>query len=284
MRAEPFVHHGGDGIRRFTTAAPPIPKALRAHVRDWIGYAERTPGPCHRRELPGPQVVVIFDLGAPIRVSESGAVRCDARFPGGFMAGLDDTFSCTEHDGEQTGVQLSLSPLAAHALFRVPQSELARRVIALGDLLPALRPLSERLANATSWSERFQCIERELRRRLDGRESSRVVAWALERVERSGGRVRIGELCRYLGYSRKHLNALFDEHVGLAPKLYAELVRFDRLVKQRRRRPKASWAELALDTGFADQAHLVREVRRFSGVTPSELADREPDALGEGCG
>ena len=84
-----------------------------------------------------------------------------------------------------------------------------------------------------------------------------------------------------LGFSRKHLRALFREHVGLAPKLYAELVRFARLTARLKATPDVSWASLAFELGFADQAHLAREVRRFSGVPPTEVRLLLAGALAE---
>jgi AraC-like DNA-binding protein len=91
----------------------------------------------------------------------------------------------------------------------------------------------------------------------------------------------MGELAAELGFSRKHVVSLFRDHVGLPPKLYAEVVRFDRLTRRLKTGPDASWARLALELGFADQAHLAREVRRFAGVTPREIRLLVTGALGE---
>jgi len=84
------------------------PPALAPYVRQLMGYVERSPGPLRRREFPGPQVVVVFDLG---NLGQTLRLRDPAgrtmRFPGGFVAGLDDSYTPTEHDGLQTGIQLS---------------------------------------------------------------------------------------------------------------------------------------------------------------------------------
>jgi AraC-like DNA-binding protein len=80
----------------------------------------------------------------------------------------------------------------------------------------------------------------------------------------------VGSLATELGYSRKHLIALFRDQVGIAPKLFARLVRFDRVMSEARSGRSRSWAELALACGYYDQAHLVRDVRHFTGLTPTE--------------
>lgn len=266
------VLRGAIGGASWEVASTPIPPALRAHVRSWTGYVERTTGPLIRRELPGPRVVVIFEIGPPIRVYERGGDARFERFRGGFCAGLDDTFSFTEHDGEQSGVQVDLTPRGARALLGVPQSELAGRVVGLGDLLPrAHRAMGERLANAASWDERFDLIEATL---LDGLaradDDHAAVTFATRAIHASGGLVDVATLAREVGYGRKHLASLFRDHVGTTPKRYASLVRFDALAARLARGDERSWAALAIDHGFADQAHLAREVRRFAGLTPTD--------------
>ncbi|MBX3223100.1 MAG: AraC family transcriptional regulator [Labilithrix sp.] len=260
-----------DGLTACELAAPPVPARLRAHVRSWLGYSEAG-APARRRELPGPSVVVILDLGSPLRVTESGDATRWLRHAGGFVAGLDDGPSLTEHDGRHAGIQLSLTPSGARALFGVRLGTIARRVIALSDVLPRSRSLSERLASAPSWAERFAIVEAELFGRTpDAARASAAASWATGQIERSGGRVEIGALASELGYSRKHLAAIFDEHVGLTPKLYASLVRFDRVVDRLKTAPGQRWTDLAFAHGYADQAHLAREVRRFAGVTPTSV-------------
>ncbi|HZJ71284.1 MAG TPA: helix-turn-helix domain-containing protein, partial [Planctomycetota bacterium] len=83
--------------------------------------------------------------------------------------------------------------------------------------------------------------------------------------------VDIGSVCRQTGYSRRHVIALFREHVGLPPKLLARIVRFDRLVRHLGAGGRGTWAELALDFGYYDQAHLAHDVKEFSGVTPRQM-------------
>lgn len=237
-----------------------------------MGYSE-VGLPAIRRELPGPDIVVIIDIGPPIRVTESGDERRWSRHGAGFVAGLDDGFSLTAHDGRQAGIQLRLTPLGARVFCRVRLSEISRQVISLPDLLPAHRSVAERLASTPSWGDRFAIVEDLLTKELGSGRTSASAAWATTAIERAGGRVDVATLSGALGYSRKHLAALFHEHVGLPPKLYASLVRFDRLVRGLKLGPPVLWATLAAVHGYADQAHLSREVRRFAGVTPTELVD-----------
>jgi transcriptional regulator GlxA family with amidase domain len=91
-------------------------------------------------------------------------------------------------------------------------------------------------------------------------------AWRL--IVAGGGRTPIGDLAREVGWSHRHLIARFRQQVGLTPKTAARLVRFEALLARLRERP-ASWARLAAEAGYADQAHLVRDFRSFTGRTPT---------------
>jgi AraC-like DNA-binding protein len=248
------------------------PPGLRPYVRDVCGYTERTGAPLQRREFPGPQVVVILEFAPPIRVFEAGCTHRSARYPGGFAAGITDQFTLTQHDGFQRGLQINLTPIGARRFFGLPLSELAGRAVSIRDLLPAEhRSLAEQLEALPDWKARFDCVEQLLARRIAGSDlRSEVVSWALRYIETCGGAADMRTLARELGYSQKHVIHLFRDHVGVPPKLLSRIVRFDRLIGSLRRGAPESWSELALTLGYYDQSHLVRDVRQFTGTTPTE--------------
>jgi AraC-like DNA-binding protein len=249
--------------------------SLRRHVRRYCGYRERTTHPVRRRELPGADVTLIVSLGPELRLLEP----CPARHTS-FVAGLDERSAVTEHDGEAAGVEVTLTPLAAHQLFSVPMHALARRVVELDDLLgPEADRLAERLHDAPTWPARFQILDDTIQRRIgDAPEPSPGVAWAYHQLLATAGRVRIGALASELGWSRKRLAGRFREDVGLPAKSLARILRFRRAVALLERDDHRSLGEIALDCGYFDQAHLNRDFRSFAGGTPTELlARRRPE-------
>jgi AraC-like DNA-binding protein len=245
---------------------------LRPYIRDYCGYAESAPGVVRRFEFPVPQIVVIIEFGPPVRVYDAGQRRTSARYPGGFVAGLDDRYTLVEHDGVQRGLQLNLTPIGGRLFFERPMSELTGQVVPLSDLLGRQqRHLADRLASLPDWDARFDLIEDLVAARIDRtRPQTATIAWAYQQIEHAGGVVDITTLGRTLGYSHRHVIALFRDHVGVPPKLLARLVRFDRLLAHLRRGGEGSWAELALRFGYYDQSHLVRDVRQFTGTTPTQ--------------
>ena len=151
-------------------------------------------------------------------------------------------------------------------------AELAGRVVPFPDVAGrAHAGLAGRLGECRGWAERLDLIERLLLGRLvSSTPRAEMVAWAVGQIEAAGGAVDIGALAGELGYSHKHTIELFRDQVGVPPKLYARIVRFDRLMRHLRSGGAGSWAELADRFGYSDQAHLVREVRHFTGLAPTD--------------
>jgi AraC-like DNA-binding protein len=254
---------------------------LRPYVRRLAGYDERSPQPQSQRQLPEPFVVLIFEFGAPLRVTLGSGAREATRHPGGFVAGLGDAFAITEHEGSQRGVQVDLTPTGARRFLDLPLSEIAGRIVALRDLQPAEhRTLDERLDALPDWVARLDLVEALLARRILGsRVDTTRVDRAVGRIEAAGGALEVGSLAHELGISPKHLITLFHDQVGAPPKLLARLVRFQRLMRSTRCGVEVPWAELAMTHGYYDQAHLARDVKRFTGLTPTEVRRSLPEVL-----
>jgi AraC-like DNA-binding protein len=145
--------------------------------------------------------------------------------------------------------------------------------------------LTDRFRAARTWPERFAALERVLLRGLrdggvrDGGAPPPEVAEAWRLTTASGGRLRVAEIAARVGWSERHLGARFRTETGLSPKEAARVVRFDRARRALAARVVAGrspdLAGLAAAAGFADQAHLTREWRAFSGLPPTRWLREE---------
>jgi len=257
---------------------------LRAFVRRYAGYLEITPAPLRRRELPSGDVHFIVSFGPPWDLPDPLAPDLRSERHGSFVAGLDDRHAFSEHAGFAHGVEVQFTPLGARAFFGLPMRELTHEVVALDALEGrAGDRLVERLALAPTWAERFALLDAAIVRRVaDAPLPPREVAWAWGRLVQTGGAVAVGDLATDLGWSRKRLIGRFREHVGVAPKLYGRLLRFQAAVETlRSATDDLGFAELALTCGYYDQSHLYRDFRAFAGSTPTEfVAGRLPGQSG----
>lgn len=263
---------GGTAERGFEVASPAVPAELSPFIESWVGYEEWSGGEVARLEYPTGRAVLIFEFGPPLKLGRPDSPL--ASFSGGFLAGIDDEATQTVFDRRQAGVQVTLTPRGALSLCH----SAARSVVALNDLRFGL---GDELASASSWTERFAAVTRACRARFvsHGVELTTLVAYALHRFDSTNGSVRIAGLSDELGVSRKHLHSRFTDEVGLSPKRYAALRRFALVLERLKVGGPLDGASLALECGYSDQAHLAREVRRFSSLTARHVGAVLSDPL-----
>lgn len=232
--------------------------------------------PTQELVLPDGAVELMINFGPTQRVVAYGDRAVDQRFERFWLAGIQDApLSIASPDGfDHMGVRFR--PGGAHAFFDLPMNEVANQVVDLDLLIGAsAEPLREELATAGSHDARCVAIERWLLgRRYAVHPYYATTRRALDLLHGSAFRMGVGELCTRLGLSNRHLIEQFRRIVGLPPKTWSRLARFHAVVRAVQHHPAPDWAALAYRYNYADQPHLVREFRRFSGVTPSEFIGR----------
>jgi AraC-like DNA-binding protein len=169
-----------------------------------------------------------------------------------------------------------LSPLGLHRLLPLPQDGLAGEIVPLESVWSAwTRRAAERAGAATTPAAALDAFERAIEELIpdEGKGArDRPVAAAVGVLRARNGNASITRLAFDTGVSRRQFERCFREQVGLPPRLYARIVRFQRAFQAL---GSASGASIAAHYGYADQAHLVREFRRFAGTTPTALAEAE---------
>jgi len=168
----------------------------------------------------------------------------------------------------------------------LPLAELTDRAVSLDDLWGALgRLLVEQLGSATTDAARLAIVSRELTARLaSGKatttataklESDRLVAFVIDALTYSAGRASIADLATRVGVTPRHLQRRFADHVGVSPKVLARILRFQNTLRHRTASTPIEWARVAIDCGYADQSHLIREYAVLAGETPASLLAAE---------
>jgi len=169
-------------------------------------------------------------------------------------------------------IGVRLAPLGAYKLLGPALSEIGgSMLVAVEEIVGAgARQLSEQVLSARTWVERGRLLDAFL---LDlathGPQPSPEVSHAWHLLMRSGGKSTISGIARHVGWSHKHLITRFKQQVGVAPHMAARLVRFSTVWQHIDH--EQTWARIAAESGYADQSHLIREFRHFTGTTPGAL-------------
>ena len=259
--------HTRSAVAGWDLARPGWP--VRVPGAGLAGFRSRGAGPVDVRVVPHPAVTLALGFGeGPLLVDTAGG-----RYrQGDLVAGYFPHGALRVRGTHVECVQVRLSPVVARAVLGVSPAELDGTVVTFEELWGAREAarIRARLAGADSWRDRFAAAEEWLGRRVDAGHRPPVdpeVARAWQRIVGSRGGARVEGLADEVGWSRKRLWSRFRTQTGLPPKRAARLVRFDHAAHRLAAGERA--VTVAADSGYADQAHLHRDVVAFSGVTPT---------------
>jgi AraC-like DNA-binding protein len=250
----------------FVQHLPPPP--LAAFVTAACGYRMPAyPSGVHRG-LPSSSMTLVIELGGRLRTTGL-STQIDAQ---AVVCGLHTRPALIDARAPMDGVQYDLAPLGSRALLGVPAGELHDRPVELAEVLgPAAAEVVDRLHEARTWAERFAVVDRAL---VDHLEDSVVPvpaevrqAWRLILTGR--GRVPVSVVAAQVGWSRRHLAERFRWTTGLTPKQLSRVARFEAARALLTDPTGPSLAQTAALTGYADQSHLDREWRGFTGCSPT---------------
>jgi len=199
--------------------------------------------------------------------------RLDAgRFGHAVVIGPRSDCFIMDNAGERTMIGAQFKPAAAAAFLGVPACEAAGLILDLTDLHgPGAADLRDELLYASSLPERFLILETWLLARIHSDLTpDAAVAHALAEFRRAPAGLSVGGTIERLNVSPKRFIEQFRREVGMTPKRFCRLMRFQKALRLIRQPENIHWADIAYACGYYDQAHFIKEFRAFSGLTPTE--------------
>lgn len=246
-------------IYRNHTPRPPL-----SNFVELLWYSER-PAPSHgsERVLPTGTTELVINLGDP-GLEEFEAV----------VAGPHTRFFVLDTTGPSAVIGAHFKPGGVFAFLGLPVHELYNLHVPLeavwGGYVTELR---ERLLTVASPEARLRLLEQLLIARLD-RERTQQAAVSHALAAFGTGRRRIGEVVGETGLSARRFIDLFSEAVGLTPKAFCRVRRFQRAVGLLHGAGEVDWADTAIACGYFDQAHMIHDFREFAGLAPTAYLAR----------
>lgn len=230
---------------------------------DYLWSLSDSPRHAHERILPSGTLEMVIDV--------SGTLAGGRRFSGAVVSGCFSGSFDIDTRTHAGLVGVHFRPGGAARLLGVHAGEMADRHVGLEELWGRrARDLRERLCIAGDQRRRFAILEQALVARLPGVPTGRgAVKAALAELDRPA--VEVGEVAGKVGLSRRRLIEMFTQDVGLTPKLYSRVRRFQRALELATTRGSPPWAHLALECGYFDQPHLCRDWTEFTGLSPTDF-------------
>lgn len=217
--------------------------------------------------IPDGCIEVVFHLADPF-------VRCidevELRQPSALVVGQTTGPTFVRPSGRVRAFGIRLLPWGGTALFRRPVSELTDEYLPLDDLLPALAGLGSELAAGpeSEWprmafSRLSKCFS------SAGRFGTRSKMARL--IVQEHGRITVRGLAENFGCTARTVERIIKTEVGLPPLLFARIVRMQEALGRVNRSSRGQLGDLAIQTGFYDQAHFCRDFKRLTSLTPTQF-------------
>ena len=250
---------------------PPPP--LRQFV-DVIWLYEGSTLPSHEKErlLPDGSTELVFNLAEDkIRLYDRENTNRFQAFCGSVICGPHSQFFVIDTAEQSAVAGVHFKPGGAFPFLGIPTSQLHNLHVGLDTLWGALAAeVRERLLGAKTVEAKLRVIEAALLTVAGGAlERHPAVAYALREFAGAPHERRVSDVTDKIGLSARRFIEVFRNEVGLAPKLFCRVRRFQKVLPLIQRGKEIDWAEIALSCGYFDQAHFNHDFRAFSGINPS---------------
>lgn len=248
--------------------APPLSEFVELL---WLYEGYQQP---HAKErlLPDGSMELVINLNEDLtRVYDPHDTQEFRTLRGPVMVGAHSEFFVIDTAEQHSVAGVHFKPGGAFPFLDVPAGELHNTLVSLEDLWGSMAgQLRERLLEAATPAGKLRVLEQALLARAADRLARHpAVAFALREFRGAPHTHTIAEVTGQIGLSAKRFIEVFSGEVGLTPKLFCRVRRFQRVLRRIGAGRPVEWAAVAADCGYFDQAHFIHDFRAFSGINPS---------------
>lgn len=245
--------------------------ALAAYVKHyWILEMDaRMAAGIPQRVVPGASIEMIFYLGDEIQRKGLSEIPPASAF----LCGQKNTYFDLVPGGRVKILAVVFYPHTAAAFFHLPMNELFNQSLPLeiiagekGRIVTEKISETSDVVNGIKVIEDFLCQQLETKRQY---EFKRLMN-SIRQINNSKGLAGVGALAAIACLSRKQYERTFSAFVGMSPKQFMRVVRFQHTIFSQHHRPSDSLTSLAYDCGYYDQSHLINEFKQLTGLTPGQ--------------
>ena len=243
----------------------------------WVCRNDRRPRALERvLPLGAAQLIVNLAEDETRIYEESAAGLVCQRSPGSVLTGITTRYQIIDTDEQAFVAGVVFRPGGTVPFIAAPARELSDADVPLEALWGRQRAqlLREQLLGASDPDSTLDTLEATLLNVCREKAAHPAVRYALSEFRAHSSVARVRAVTDAIGLSPKRFIERFKADVGVTPKRYCRLLRFQRVVSNAHPGSETDWAELALACGYFDQAHLIHDFREFSGLTPTAYEAR----------
>ncbi len=173
--------------------------------------------------------------------------------------------------GQLQFLGVHFTPVGLYRLMQKPMTAFADSIHRMADHLPWYAELQEQLQTTSAVTDRIAVLEGLIKKNLLPETSHlRSISAAAALICNSNGGKALAQVAREVGMSERTMQRYFSGYVGVSPKTFARIARFNGVTKLMETEPSLNWQNILLEAGFFDAAHFAHDFKGIAGQTPSE--------------
>ena len=202
--------------------------------------------------------------------------------PRAFLVGIYKNKLTRVHKGEVGVMGVMFHPTSMYHLFAKHCQQFSTNVIT--DLSEVVGQKYDsmilNLQAAPSYREKIEIFEHFIIQEFnDSATKFNMIDDIAKEIFFSNGIIKISDLLQKYKLSRRWLEKGFSERLGVSPKYYLDLIRFNHMIRLLRSSPKHDWNKIVLECGFYDHPHLIRQFKKFTGSSPKLLMEQDNELI-----
>jgi len=267
---EPIFHHY-------------VPAKPLSDFIEFFWYANHKPPKIKERILPGGTVEFVIRLSKDrTNVFQSKDLSKARSCSGSVITGPQSEFFVLDKSEQDELLGVHFKPGGAFPFFGTPVDKLLNDHVSLDSVWGhAAESMRSELLEASTVNVKFQILERRLlERALKSFPRHQAVAFAMKELSRGPASKSLSAIADEINLSTKRLAQLFNREIGMTPKLFTRVQRFQEALKTIGNRNSVDWLNLALESGYYDQAHFNHDFLEFSGINPTTYLEKRTEHLG----
>jgi AraC-like DNA-binding protein len=264
----------------FKLYQPPPP--LGKYVHSMVFYEGYNPQHSMEKLLPDGTVNLLIELDGMKRyVFDNELLVKKVKCVNAWVSGMQKDFLLFSAQPFSRMMVIQFKAGGSFPFLKIPLSELNNLVVEAELLFGReILDLREQLFPLSNPFEMFLLVEKWLIRQAKyAALPEAVVDFSVSKIQGSPTLSSLKNIADKTGYSQKQFIHIFKKHVGLTPKLYQRIARFNSALEEIEKHQSIDWSRISFDCGFYDQAHFINEFKKFSGLNPSDYLTERGEYL-----
>lgn len=247
------------------------------YIESIFHFKDFAPDHSIERVVPTGHVFIIFELDdIPRNTFDNTTLKPNNTYKKVWISGMHKNYiSISAHQKSEMFV-IQFKSFGTYPFFQFPAENLNEKICTSEEFFEnELLTVRENILKQSTSKDKFRIAENWLSKRYDSTKiPSEELLTVIQKLQQEPA-AHLNEIIDHYPHTQKHLIDQFKKYVGLTPKYYQRILRFNDILQQIKQQESILWSQVAYQCGYSDQSHFIKEFKHFSGFNPKKFIKQE---------